>query len=169
MFPNSPNLPGFSPSRRRFVRNLATSGAALCAASCGLSLDAAAFARSLENDARKPIDVDLSGDPGVSDAEMEAIYEQIKTPYKQGVIIPEENGNPVDSANVFRKDGVWHMVYLCFLDKTGYVAKLAKSDDLVRWETLGVVAPFRRTGWDAWQVSPSAALVDYNWGGSYEI
>jgi len=69
MFPNSPNLPGFSPSRRRFVRNLATSGAALCAASCGLSFDAAAFARSLKADAaRKPIDVDSSRDPGVSDA-----------------------------------------------------------------------------------------------------
>ena len=170
MRPNSPNLSNFSPSRRRFVRDLATSGAALYAASCGLSLDAAAFARSLENDdARKPIDVDLSGDPCVSDAEMKAIYEQIKTPYKQGVIVPQENGNPVDSANVFRKDGSWYMVYLCFLDKTGYVAKLAKSDDLVRWETLGVVAPFRQTGWDAWQVSPSAALVDHNWGGSYEI
>lgn len=167
--PISPKTPVSLESRRRFVRNLATTGTALCAASCGLSFDAA-FARSLENDAdRRPIDVDLSGDPGVSDAEMEAIYEQIKTPYKYGIVLPQENGSPVDSANVFRKDGAWRMVYLCFLDNVGYVAKLAQSDDLLRWETLGVVAPFRQTGWDAWQVSPSAALVDHVWGGSYEI
>ena len=97
MLRNYPNITPSLESRRRFLRDVATSGAALCAASYGLPLDGAAFARSLENDDRKPIDVDLNADPGVSDAEMEAIYEQIKTPYKQGVIIPEENGNPVDS------------------------------------------------------------------------
>lgn len=125
---------------------------------------------ALENaESKKPIDVDLSIPSDVSDDEMKAVYEEIKTPFKYGVVIPCEDGDAIDSPNIFRVNGVWHMVYLRFLDKTGYVARLARSNDLVHWEKLGTVVPFRGEGWDAWQCSPSAALVDHIWGGSAAI
>ncbi|MBQ9371338.1 MAG: hypothetical protein IJU03_04025 [Thermoguttaceae bacterium] len=136
-----------------------------------LSLAAAPIATSpifaLANDANvKPIDVDLDAPADVSNDEMNDVYNEIKTPYKYGVVLPQEDGDPVDSPNLYRIDGVWYMVYLRFLKGTGYVARLAKSDDLLHWEPLGTVVPFRETGWDAWQCSPSSALVDHTWGGS---
>ena len=132
---------------------------------CALPLALPGFALADE----KPIQVDLGAPSDVTDDEMRAVYEEIKTPHKYGVIMPEEDGDPVDSPNVFFHNGAWYMVYLRFYKKTGYIARLATSDDLIHWKTLGTVAPFREKGWDAWQCSPSSALVDYVWGGSCEI
>lgn len=148
-------------NRRDFLKYLTCSatGVAACALPKNLFAD----------EPQRPIDVDLSTPSDVTDDEMNAIYEEIKTPYKYGVVLPQEDGDPVDSPNLFRVDGVWRMIYLRFLHKTGYVAKIAKSDDLLHWKSLGTVVPFRESGWDAWQCSPSAALVDYTWGGSSAI
>lgn len=118
---------------------------------------------------RNPIGVDLSIPSDVTDDEMNAVYNEIKTPYKYGIVLPQEEGDPVDSPNIYRFGDAWYMVYLRFFHGIGYIAQLARSSDLIQWEKLGVVAPFREKGWDAWQCSPSAALVDNAWGGSYEI
>lgn len=154
-----------SVDRRQFLKRLGAAGI-VGAALPRLSFPAFALG---ETDDAKPIAADLSTPLDVTDDEMNAVYEEIKTPFKYGIVLPQEDGDPVDSPNVFRLDGTWYMIYLRFLDKTGYVARLAKSDDLVHWETLGTVAPFREKGWDAWQCSPSAALVDHVWGGSYAL
>ncbi len=147
--------------RRDFLRYM--SGSAACVAT-GATLPSLFAEEEL-----RPINVDLSIPSDVSDDEMNAVYEEIKTPCKYGIVLPQEDGDPVDSPNVFRVDGIWYMLYLRFLDNTGYVAKIARSDDLLRWEPLGTVVPFRKNGWDAWQCSPSAALVDYDWGGTCAI
>ena len=149
--------------RRRFL-----TGAAALVATLPTGLSARAFARDPE-DSLKPIPVDLAAPNNVSDDDMNAVYNELKTPYKYGVVLPQEDGDMVDSPNIYRVDETWFMVYLRFLNKEGYVAKLARSDDLLHWESLGTVAPFKKEGWDAWQCSPSAALVDYEWGGSYAI
>lgn len=150
-------------TRREFLQTL--SGAAALSVGARFDLSRALFAA----DQQAPIEADLSQPADVSDSEMNAIYNEIKTPYKRGIVLPQEDGDPVDSPNVYSVGDSWYMLYLRFLNKTGYVAKIAKSDNLLDWEPLGVVVPFRESGWDAWQCSPSAALVDHEWGGSYAL
>ena len=151
-------------SRRNFLGSLASLG--LISALPSFKIPSSTLFAA-ENDS--PIEADLSTPSDVTDDEMKAIYEEIKTPYKYGIVLPQEDGDPVDSPNIFRVNDVWYMIYLRFLRGTGYVARLAKSPDLLHWTTCGTVAPFREKGWDAWQCSPSAALVDHEWGGGYEI
>lgn len=150
-------------NRRQFLQS---ASAGVIGAVSGLSISDFALAEAQK---KEPIAVDLSAPSDVTDAEMQAIYDEIKTPYKYGVVLPQEEGDAVDSPNIYRIDGVWHMIYLRFYKGTGYIARIAKSDDLLHWESLGTVAPFREKGWDAWQCSPSAALVDHVWGGSYDL
>lgn len=107
--------------------------------------------------------------PDVSDEQMWQIYNEVKTPFKYGIVLPQEEGEMIDSPNVFRKGNSWYMIYVRMRSGIGYEGRLAKSHDLLHWKPLGTVLPFRRQGWDAWQASPSAALVDYHWGGSNEI
>jgi predicted GH43/DUF377 family glycosyl hydrolase len=66
---------------------------------------------------------------------------------------------------VFRHRGKWYMVYVSIKDKVGYETLLAESDDLLSWNPLGKVLPFRE-GWDGWQADGGLALVDPAWGGS---
>lgn len=105
----------------------------------------------------------------ITSEEMKTLYEEVKTPYKQGIVLPQEEGDMVDSPGIFRRDGVWYMVYLRMFKGTGYVARLAKSDNLLDWESLGTPMTFRQTGWDAWQSSPTAILIDPTWGGDATI
>ena len=44
-------------------------------------------------------------------------------------------------------------VHLANQDKVGYETHLAVSDDLLHWERLGRILPFRQEGWDAWQAA----------------
>jgi len=94
------------------------------------------------------------------------IYDEVKTPFKYGVIIRGEAGELVDCPNVFRHQGRWYMLYVANKDKVGYQTYLARSDDLLHWEKLGCVLSFRRTGWDAWQVDGGPALYDTRWEGA---
>ncbi len=105
----------------------------------------------------------------ITDDQIRSVYEEVKTPYKYGVILPQEEGEMVDCPNVFHLNGCWYMIYVRMRKNIGYEGRLAKSSDLVHWEPLGTVLSFRRKGWDAWQASPSAALVDYHWGGTCAI
>ena len=102
----------------------------------------------------------------VPDSEMQRVYEEVKTPHKYGIILRPGEGESVDCPNVFRHGDRWYMLYVSIKDEVGYETHLAESDDLLRWNTLGTVMPFRESGWDRWQADGSLALVDPAWGGS---
>jgi predicted GH43/DUF377 family glycosyl hydrolase len=63
---------------------------------------------------------------------------------------------------------MWYMSYLVF-DGRGYETWLAKSKDLLNWETLGRMMSFSSdtTQWDANQKAGYVALIDTKWGGTY--
>jgi hypothetical protein len=61
---------------------------------------------------------------------MQQVYEEVKTPYKYGVIItPENSSKKIDCPSVFRKGKDWYMTYIQF-DGRGYETYLAKSKNL---------------------------------------
>ncbi|GAB3315417.1 hypothetical protein GCM10027299_04550 [Larkinella ripae] len=100
---------------------------------------------------------------------MRAVFDEVKTPYKYGIVVPQpDSGRLVDSPTVFRKAGRWYMTYILF-DGKGYETWLAKSADLLHWTTLGKLLSFTETGWDATQKAGYVALVDTEWGGSYDV
>ncbi len=106
----------------------------------------------------------------ITDAVMEEIYNEIKTPYKYGLImIPEDNSYKMDCPSIFKKDGKWFMTYLIF-EGRGYETWLAESKDLLHWKHLGKVMSFSKdtTEWDVNQKAGYIALQDPTWGGSYE-
>ncbi len=106
----------------------------------------------------------------VSDQRMNLVYEQVKTPYKYGlVLVPPDNSRKVDCPSVFRRKGSWYMTYLVF-DGRGYETWLAKSKNLLEWTTLGRIMSFSdSTAWDWNQKAGYAALQDSRWGGSYRL
>ena len=56
----------------------------------------------------------------VEPSRMQAVYEEISTPYKFGlVLIPPDPSKKVDCPSVFRKDDRWYMTYLVY-DGRGY-------------------------------------------------
>jgi predicted GH43/DUF377 family glycosyl hydrolase len=105
----------------------------------------------------------------VSQEDMQAVFDEVKTPYKYGVLLKPEQGQFLDCPNVFRHDDAWYMLYVAITDKVGYETCLARSDDLLKWEPLGKILPFASEGWDKWQADGSIALVDPEWGGSSEL
>ena len=112
----------------------------------------------------------------VSQKEMQAIYDAVRTPYKFGMVVaPEDNGHKIDCPTVFRNGGKWYMTYVCYngkggIDGRGYETWLATSDDLLHWQTLGRVLEYGADGqWDKNQRGGFPALIDNTWGGSYEI
>jgi predicted GH43/DUF377 family glycosyl hydrolase len=145
-----------------------------CAAFLGLPLAASllAVAPAVASD-RSVIPVPASlraGARAVSAAELQRIYDEVKTPHKYGVILrPEGENESLDCPNVFRHGDAWYMVYVAIKDEVGYETRLARSEDLLSWTPLGTVLPFSGSGWDRWQADASVALVDPVWGGSAEI
>jgi predicted GH43/DUF377 family glycosyl hydrolase len=101
---------------------------------------------------------------------MQEIYEQIKTPYKYGLIfVPGDNDQKADCPTVFRKGNQWYMTYLIFNGR-GYETWLSKSPDLLNWKTQGRIMSFSdTTDWDANQKAGYLALEDTKWGGSYKL
>ena len=68
----------------------------------------------------------------VSQQKMEEIYNEIKTPYKYGlVLIPDSSSFKMDCPTIFRKDNKWVMTYIVF-DGRGYETWLAQSDNLLQ-------------------------------------
>jgi predicted GH43/DUF377 family glycosyl hydrolase len=100
---------------------------------------------------------------------MRRIYDEVKTPYKVGVVLKGEPGEIVDCPNVFRHDGHWYMVFVANKNQVGYQTHLARSDDLIHWERLGTVLPFAESGWDAWQADGGIALYDHHWDGTHRL
>lgn len=110
-----------------------------------------------------------SGKNKVPEKVMQDIYQQIKTPFKYGLVkVPETKSTKMDCPSVFRKGGKWFMTYLIF-DGRGYETWLAKSKDLLHWETKGRIMSFSdTTDWDANQKAGYIDLEDFTWGGSYK-
>ena len=105
----------------------------------------------------------------VSAEVMQGIYEEIKTPFKYGIVLQHpDTSKMVDSPTVFRSQGIWYMTYIVF-DGHGYETWLVQSDDLLQWETKGRILSFTEETWDASQKAGYVSLVDIDWGGSYEV
>ncbi|NDW09711.1 malectin domain-containing carbohydrate-binding protein [Dysgonomonas sp. 520] len=119
----------------------------------------------------------LSAQKTVPKDVMNKIYEEVKTPYKYGLVVsPADNFHKIDCPTIFRKNGKWYMSYLVYNGKSGkdgrgYETWLAESDDLLRWNTLGRILSFPKIGsgrWDENQRAGYIALIDYEWGGNYQ-
>ena len=104
----------------------------------------------------------------VAQATMQSIYDEVKTPFKYGLVItPEDNSKKVDCPSVFRKGSDWYMTYVVF-DGKGYETWLAKSSNLLHWKTLGRALSFSKDSvWDKNQKAGYIALKNTEWGGSY--
>ena len=114
---------------------------------------------------------------GISQDVMQRIYEEVRTPYKYGMVVaPTDNYHKIDCPTVFRVGDKWLMTYVVYngkdgLDGRGYETWLATSDDLLHWQTQGRLLsyPADTTRWDANQRGGFPALIDWTWGGNYGI
>jgi beta-galactosidase len=106
----------------------------------------------------------------VSDEVMQKIYNEIKTPYKYGlVMVPSDESRKMDCPTVFRKGDKWFMTYIIY-DGRGYETWLAQSNDLLHWQNKGRIMSFSDTSdWDSNQKAGYNSLQDYEWGGSYQL
>ena len=107
--------------------------------------------------------------PPISPAEMRRVYDEVKTPFKYGIVVRPGAGEVVDCPSVVRAGDRWFMAYIVNQNKVGYETLLAESADLLTWKPLGKILPFAQTGWDAWQGDGGFALVDHEWGGSAKL
>ena len=109
------------------------------------------------------------GAVSVSASKMQQVYNEIKTPYKYGLVLtPAEKKMMVDSPSIFRHGEAWYMTYIVY-DGRGYETWIAQSHDLLHWTTLGRIMSFTVNTWDANQKAGYIALQDYAWGGSYKV
>ena len=99
---------------------------------------------------------------------MQAIYDEVKTPFKYGIVIEPPPGKKVDCPNVFRHGDKWCMMYVQLeKDPQGYTTQLAESDDLLHWKPLGTILPRGASNaWDCANAGGGVALFDNQWGGS---
>ncbi len=106
----------------------------------------------------------------VPDQVMQGIYEEVKTPYKYGlVLVGEDNTRKTDCPTIFRKGDKWYMYYFVF-DGRGYETWMAESDDLLHWKKQGRVLSFSSPeDWDSNQKGGYLALTDHEWGGDYRL
>jgi hypothetical protein len=108
----------------------------------------------------------------VSQDRMRAIYEEVKTPFKYGIVIEPPAGKKVDCPTVFRHRGKWYMVYVQLEPPPleGYTTQLAESDNLLQWKPLGTIL-FRgeKGAWDQANAAGGVALFDPTWGGSNSL
>ena len=106
----------------------------------------------------------------VGAAQMEKIYQEVKTPYKYGlVMVPSDTLHKMDCPTIFRKGKFWYMTYLIYGGR-GYETWLAKSKDLLNWDNQGRILSFAdSTAWDSNQKAGYNALLDTKWGGSYRV
>jgi predicted GH43/DUF377 family glycosyl hydrolase len=105
----------------------------------------------------------------VPPAQMEKIYQEVKTPYKYGLVMaPEDNSKMLDSPSVFRKGSIWYMTYIIF-DGMGYETWLAQSENLLDWQIKGKLMSFTTdTDWDCTQKAGYISLLDSEWEGNYK-
>ena len=106
---------------------------------------------------------------------MKRIYEEVKTPYKYGLVVASaDNYHKIDCPTVFRENGKWYMSYIVYNGKEGhdgrgYETWLATSDDLLHWQSLGRLLSYPNGDvWDKNQRAGYISLIDTQWGGSYK-
>jgi predicted GH43/DUF377 family glycosyl hydrolase len=100
---------------------------------------------------------------------MEEIYNEVKTPFKYGVVLQHPDSTKmVDSPTIFRDNHSWYMTYIVF-DGQGYETWLAESDDLLHWESKGKILSFTENTWDANQKAGYPSLINMDWGGDYSM
>lgn len=110
-----------------------------------------------------------STDKAVPQEEMERIFEEIKTPFKYGIVIEQPDSTKlVDSPTVFQDDGMWYMTYIVY-DGQGYETWLSESEDLLQWKSKGKIMSFTEDTWDANQKAGYVSLVNTEWGGDYGV
>jgi beta-xylosidase len=105
----------------------------------------------------------------ISHDRMQAIYDEVKTPFKYGVVLEPPAGKKVDCPNVFRHGGKWYLIYVQLEGEPaqGYTTQLAESDDLLHWKPLGTILQRGETNsWDHANTGGGVALFDTKWGGS---
>ena len=111
----------------------------------------------------------------ISKEEMQHIYQEVRTPYKYGMVVaPTDNYHKIDCPTVFHVGNKWLMTYVVYngkdgTDGRGYETWLAESDDLLHWTTKGRILSYKDAGWDMNQRGGFPALVDWTWDGSYEL
>ena len=114
----------------------------------------------------------------ITQEEMSRIYQEVRTPYKYGLVVaPTDNYHKIDCPTVFRANDKWMMTYVVYngkdgTDGRGYETWLATSDDLLHWTTLGRILAYPVDGqqsWDQNQRGGFPALIDFEWGGTYEM
>lgn len=111
----------------------------------------------------------------ISQNVMQKIYDEVKSPYKYGMVVaPEDNYHKIDCPMVYREGNRWFMTYVVYngkdgTDGRGYETWLATSDDLLQWKTLGRLLCYADKGWDMNQRAGYPALIDWTWNGSYEM
>ena len=111
----------------------------------------------------------------ISQNVMQKIYDEVKTPYKYGMVVaPEDNYHQIDCPMVYREGNKWYMTYVVYngkegTDGRGYETWLATSDDLLQWKNLGRLLCYADKGWDMNQRAGYPALIDWTWNGSYEM
>lgn len=111
----------------------------------------------------------------ISQNVMQKIYDEVKTPYKYGMVVaPEDNYHKIDCPMVYREGNRWFMTYVVYngkdgTDGRGYETWLATSDDLLQWKTLARLLCYADKGWDMNQRAGYPALIDWTWNGSYEM
>lgn len=111
----------------------------------------------------------------IPDDVMNRIYQEVRTPYKYGMVVaPTDNYHKIDCPTVFRVGQKWFMTYVVYngkdgLDGRGYETWLASSNDLLHWQTEGRILSYKDDGWDMNQRGGFPALIDWTWGGSYNI
>lgn len=102
----------------------------------------------------------------VGESEMRSVYEDLKTPYKYGVVVRPPKGMLADSPSVFKNGDKWYMYYI-LQDGSGYSTHIAESADLLEWKYLGEILKRKNNSdWDGQQSAAYAALQDHNFGGS---
>jgi predicted GH43/DUF377 family glycosyl hydrolase len=101
---------------------------------------------------------------------MQNVYEEVKTPFKYGLVVtPDNDTKKIDCPSVFRKGKYWYMTYIQF-DGRGYETWIAKSKDLLEWKTLGKIMSFSDTAdWDNNQKAGYIALQNTKWAGNYQL
>src|SRR5690606_36568228 len=107
----------------------------------------------------------------ISNSEMEKLYNEIKTPYKYGlVVVPNKKQDLIDCPSIYREGKKWFMTYILF-DGVGYETHLAESHDLLNWSYLGkqLTASETATEWDSKQKAGYNALINTKWGGKYDL
>ncbi len=106
----------------------------------------------------------------VSPEKMQTVYEEVKTPFKYGLImVPGSDSLKIDCPTIFRENDHWYMSYFIF-DGRGYETWLAESSDLLHWNTLGTILTFSdTTDWDENQKAGFPGLEDPTWGGTYAL